>query len=232
MNSQVKAFACVALFLVAPKSDVHAQINTSMIDSYERRAASGDIDAQNQLGIWYQSGVTTWDEFIKVSGRLGPDFVKAAFWYKKAAEQGHSDSALRLAQMYREGSGVPRNYSKALQWHREAAESGNPEAQFTLGELYEKGISVRQDFRQAARWYSAAADYGDWQSQEALGELYAKGMGVPKSLVSAYMWINLAASRNASLTSRRDSLEAQLTPAQIAEAQRLSHEWKPKKQGK
>ncbi len=49
------------------------------------------------------------------------------------------------------------------------------------------------------------------------------------------MWYNLAASRHRPGAYRdiavkyRDILAAKMTPAQIAEAQRLAQEWKPKK---
>jgi uncharacterized protein len=43
------------------------------------------------------------------------------------------------------------------------------------------------------------------------------------------MWFNsAAASRNKNAMKARDIVAAQLTPAQIAEAQKLAREWKPK----
>ncbi len=68
--------------------------------------------------------------------------------------------------------------------------------------------------------------------------MYYKGRGVPQDYVQAHMWLNLAASRFPQGTDRdmavkiRDILAAKMTPAQIAEAQRLAREWKPKKEGK
>jgi len=48
------------------------------------------------------------------------------------------------------------------------------------------------------------------------------------------MWFNLAAARFEDATSRqkavdsRDELAAKMTPDQIAEAQRMARDWKPK----
>jgi uncharacterized protein len=43
------------------------------------------------------------------------------------------------------------------------------------------------------------------------------------------MWFNLAAARgNRDAEKDRDMIAAQMTPAQIAEAQKLAREWKPK----
>jgi len=44
------------------------------------------------------------------------------------------------------------------------------------------------------------------------------------------MWYNLAAARGQKDARKfRDSLAEKMTPAQIAEAQRLAREWKPKR---
>ena len=58
--------------------------------------------------------------------------------------------------------------------------------------------------------------------------------GVPQDYVKAHMWFNLA-SVGAPATSRfdyvgyRDELAKKMTPAQIAEAQKLARDWKPNK---
>lgn len=91
--------------------------------------------------------------------------------------------------------------------------------------------------------YRTAADQGDADAQYALGDRYGEGKGVPQNYVRAYMWFNLAASQYASsphyelyerdresVEKLRDVLARKMTPAQIAEAQRLAREWKPKKE--
>ena len=56
---------------------------------------------------------------------------------------------------------------------------------------------------------------------------------MPQDDAEAAKWLNLAASRasgaNAkSFSEARDDLAGKMTPQQIAEAQRLAREWKPK----
>ncbi len=65
--------------------------------------------------------------------------------------------------------------------------------------------------------------------------MYGKGLGVPQDYVQAHMWSNLAASgyipgktRDQSVKDR-DIVAEKMTPAQIAEAEKLAREWKPKK---
>lgn len=74
------------------------------------------------------------------------------------------------------------------------------------------------------------------QAQFNLGVMYGIGRGVPHDYVQAHMWFNLAASRYPASPAQdrdnalksRDFLAAKMTPAQIAEAQRLAGAWKPK----
>ncbi len=59
--------------------------------------------------------------------------------------------------------------------------------------------------------------------------MYQKGLGVPQDYVQAHMWYSLAAARGEKLGEKfRDRLAKQMTPDQIAEAQKLVREWKPK----
>jgi predicted aspartyl protease len=100
---------------------------------------------------------------------------------------------------------------------------------------------VPQDYAQAAAWFHKAADQGFAAAQGILGEMYRDGLGVPQDYVCAHMWLNLAASRSDDATRQmavkvpddprqmavkvRDNVAAKMTPAQIAEAQRLAGEW-------
>ena len=52
---------------------------------------------------------------------------------------------------------------------------------------------------------------------------------MPKDLIVAYMWRILAAAQGDENSKKaREALEGMMTPAQIAEGQRLSRKWKPK----
>ena len=78
-----------------------------------------------------------------------------------------------------------------------------------------------------------AAEQGNAAAQYNIGVMYYKGQGVPQDYVQAHMWFNLAASRleaekRNEAVKNRDIIASRMTPAQIAEAQRLAREWKPK----
>ncbi len=75
---------------------------------------------------------------------------------------------------------------------------------------------------------------GNALGQVSLGTMYDHGHGVPQDYAQAHMWYNLAASHAEDAATRemavknRDEVAAKMTPDQIAEAQRMASEWKPK----
>jgi len=119
---------------------------------------------------------------------------------------------------------------------RERAAAGDPEAQFSLGKNYEAGRSgLKQDYAIAADWYQKSADQGNAYAQASLGILYHSGKGLPHDDVRSEMWLIISADRvdkddRDTIVEMRDSVARHLTPRQLAEAQKLAREWKPKKQ--
>jgi hypothetical protein len=118
---------------------------------------------------------------------------------------------------------------------KERAAAGDPEAQFSLGKNYEAGRSgLKQDYAEAANWYRKSADQGNVYAQASLGILYHSGKGLPRDDVQSEMWLTISAEHapkddRDTIVEMRDSVAAHLTPQQLAEAQRLAREWKPKK---
>jgi len=138
-----------------------------------------------------------------------------------------------LAAPFEDGAAAyDRNdYATAARIWRPLAEQGNALSQMYLGVMYERGRGLAQDQAEAARWYRLAADQGLPVAQYALGGMYADGIGVPEDYVQAHLWLSLAASRLETSGVRdhavrnRDRIAGLMTPAQVAEAQRLAREW-------
>ena len=85
-------------------------------------------------------------------------------------------------------------------------------------------------------WFLKAASMDAPYAQVLIGSMYEDGRGVPQDYVQAHMWLNLAASGYSDkseeklreiVIKERDRVAAKMTPAQIAEAQKLAREWKP-----
>ncbi len=74
--------------------------------------------------------------------------------------------------------------------------------------------------------YLAAAERGDAHAFFALGLIYATGRLVEADPVAAHMWFNLAARAGVrEAAEERRMLAQEMTPAEIARAQRLAREW-------
>ena len=88
-------------------------------------------------------------------------------------------------------------------------------------------FNKKADYATDVSWFRKAAEEGNVFAQHALGVLYVKGEGVPQDYVQAHMWFSLSAAQGGG-TNNQDIIAARMTPPQIAEAQKLAREWKPK----
>ena len=174
--------------------------------------------------------VPAWADFqAGMDANNREDYATALREWRPLAEKGDALAQYNLGVLYRKGRGVPQDDVQARGWYAKAAAQGQAKAQFNLGTLYFNGEGVPKDYQQALRWFRLAADQGEALAQTKMAVMYDEGQGVPKNIVQAYKWYSLAATNGdkpASLL--RDSLANQMTPAQIAEAQKLAQEWKPK----
>ena len=117
------------------------------------------------------------------------------------------------------------DFATAVREWEPLAKQGDIRAQFNLGKIYFKGLGVPQDYKTAVMWYRLAAEQGYADALTNLGVMYAFGKGVLKDYVYAHVWANLAASNgNEGGAKLRDFVEKKMTPAQIAEAQKLAGE--------
>ena len=82
------------------------------------RARNGDVEAQFDLGTLLDTDkVSAWE-----ANR------RAAYWYRRAADQGHADAQYNLGCMYAKGLGVEHDNEEARRWWHRAAEQGQEEA--------------------------------------------------------------------------------------------------------
>jgi TPR repeat protein len=202
------------------------------------------------IGIVLQPSDTEW---IEKGLGVPRYYAKALEWWRKSAAQGYAPAQSQLSFMYANGMGVPSDYRESVRWARLAAEQGHAQAQYNLGASYYGGFGVPQDYVEATRWFRSAAEQGDADSQIFLGFLYAKGEGVERNYLQAYVWYGLAvlrlapnsgqhddeeaanpfhrklrADQLANAAQNRDFLATLMTNDQIAEAQKLVTQWKPK----
>ncbi len=101
-----------------------------------RAAARGDADAQHHLGLMYATrrpqepdeALGLRDKIHTRAEHVKKNDVEAMFWLTRAAEQGHSDSALAVGLMYDAGRGRRRNHAEAVKWVQKANNLGSDAA--------------------------------------------------------------------------------------------------------
>ncbi len=165
------------------------------------------------------------------------DLAAAAKWFQKAAERGSPTAQAHLGRLYRLGTGVPKDAGQAGRWSMKGASQGNPIAQSNLGYMALEGMGGPVDAAGAAGWFKKAADQGDGSAMMGLAGLYEQGRGVAKDPVQARKWYVLASvddgEYDAEMPVRAkkaaEALAGKMTPAQIAQADKLVAEFKPAK---
>jgi TPR repeat protein len=117
------------------------------------------------------------------------------------------------------------DYATAMRLLRPIADEGSADAQLRLGHMYASGQGVPQDDATAVTWFRKATDQGNAAAQTYLGFMYQSGRGGPQDHVLAYVWFTLAAvAGNTDAPKNRALVATRMTPAQIAEAQRIARE--------
>lgn len=186
------------------------------VEWYQKAAAQGNTSAQVELGWMHYKGES-----------IPRDDTKAVEWFSKAAAVGITDAQFALGLIYATSGGVTQDAAKAVEWYQKAAVQGHAGAQYMLGEMYGNGVGVPKDAAKAVEWWQKAAAQGLSVAQYNLGVSYADGDGVAKDIILAYAWFNIAAAGgNADALKGRGIAESRLPGNQLAEAQRLSSNWK------
>jgi hypothetical protein len=156
-----------ALREAASKRATHAASADSL------QGAQNSPQAERELALKYENG----------SGGLAKDAAQAAYWFRKAAEQGDSVAEYDLASMYENGQGgLPKDDTQAVYWYLAAADQGNAAAQSQLGLMYENGRGgLTKDDAQASYWFRKAAAQGEPSATHKLDDTSGQAKPQPAS---------------------------------------------------
>lgn len=101
-----------AMYAETIPTEPHHALYLEQAASWWRKAAAQDVvPAQLALALMYDIHT--------------PDLRLAALWYQKAAERGNEIAQSRLAELYEDGKGVPKDYQQAYFWSLLASASGD-----------------------------------------------------------------------------------------------------------
>ena len=137
----------------------------------------------------------------------------------RAADQPRAE--LLLGKLYYEGKMVPAD-AKIAEEHFKKAVGREVAADYYLGQIYRRGYLGKVYSQKALDHLLTAARNGQNSADFAIAQLFSQGKGIKPDPRNAYVFSQLAKARNTpQATELAQTLEAQLPPAQLAEAQRL-----------
>jgi len=179
-------------------------------------AERGDPHAQFLVGLDYQND-------LRWSLPMRHDYVKAAAWYRKAAEQGDADAQIALGELYDEGQGVSQDSAAAIRWFSAAANqdgslpSANAKAKLSAAYVIGRGM-VQPDDTQALAYFHGAAKLLKQKGFEAPEDVACKEsvrylLKQRQSPRDAFLWISLIDLKG---QCTRPGLENQLSVDEIA----------------
>jgi hypothetical protein len=217
----MKDVVLVALVTLLGWSSLYAQLTTKNAglgpEAARKCAEQGDPDCQAKLGWFLEEG----REGVK------EDHVQAIKWYRRAAEQRLVVAEMALATTYEGGYHVPQDYVEAAKWYGRAAEQGDVDAQEKMAIFYWTGKGVSKDLVRAHMWANLTVVGEQSRHQEQINATSA-GPGTQKEKDEVVQIFRNSRQEPIKLAiEMRDSIEREMTPAQIMEAQRLARLWKP-----
>jgi TPR repeat protein len=189
---------------------------------FRRAAEANECAGQYHLGLLY------------LQGRGVPvDIERAAHWLRRA--QDHlleiQQSSFRslyvgIVELARAAS-APFESEVEIEGDAAVAPLRDPDSLYRRGSAYLEGAGVPTDAAHAIRFFRMAANDGHTAAQLELGRAYGAGKGVRVDRVRAHQWLNISAA-GGSGAARRElaQLEAELSEAQVAEAEFLAAEWR------
>ncbi|MEM9533337.1 MAG: 2OG-Fe(II) oxygenase [Pseudomonadota bacterium] len=184
----------------APDSEAFAE-GLALI---EASARAGWVDGQLLLG-----------HLLSQYPGLPDAATRARENYRAAAQQGHPEACLRLADVNLFGYGGPVDDGAALAQLDGLAAAGYSAALTQLALLRSHGIGCEADDGAATDLILQAAAQGDTLAFALLTERYLEGQGVPARPDLAWAWLDLACRRGFPAAERRRAqLSGRLTDAQ------------------
>lgn len=147
-------------------------------------AEGGMREAQNTLGVMYESGL-----------EVAKDPAKAAAWYRKAADQGDKNAQYNLGILYANGKGIEKDRNEAWRWVQKAAENGDWRAYLWLDSYLKEEAAAGRIPGDVMAWYRNMAEKGTDEAQYRLGLIYSNGIGMPPDDAEAAAWMRKAAAK-------------------------------------
>jgi TPR repeat protein len=178
MCGALRAFIGIA---IAAGLQLACSLPASADTSLETLAQGGDAAAQTRLGLHYVSG----------DGGYDKDYDKAAYWLKKASDQGNARAMTNLGLLYWDGNGVPKDLSTTRALFEKAAKLGYAAADNDLA-IMDYDEHTPEEDAAAVALFQKAIDLGYKRAYNGLAIMYEEGRGVPEDDAKAEKYYGIA----------------------------------------
>ena len=149
-------------------------------ENYYIAAKRGHLQAQKKLAECFEFGLLC----------LDIDLKSAAYWYRKAAEQGDAEAQYDVYEFYRNGKGVEKDLKEAIRWLEMAANGGYAFAMEVMGDCCLRGVGVPKRETEAFQWYQKAVEHGSVSAMQSLARCYEEGIGTKKNKLKANYYLH------------------------------------------
>lgn len=119
---------------------------------------------------WSGSNFQPGGDSMRIDG-FPPDWEKANYWLKEAADAGHPNAQFFLGENLLQGYHCKRDCSCAVKYLTEAGNASHPKALYYLGKCYHHGKGVPQNDSIAILYFKKAISAGDTLSIPELASL-------------------------------------------------------------
>jgi uncharacterized protein len=167
--------------LAAVEAELAKGWSYAAYDTLRRMAGEGSAPAQYRLAQMFE----------RAEGVI-QNLADAVYWYRMAAEQGHTPSQARLGLIFFVDPPAPASLTPDA---FERVRSGEVPTGTMLGKSFPHGFSVTKDFSEAAKWNRLAGEGGAADAQARYGHQLALGLGVDRDVDQAARWLGAAAAQ-------------------------------------
>jgi len=142
-----KTLLVFVLSLMLPLSQaVTLGFSSKVFEFQKKMAGMGDPVAQYKLGVMYEEGVAT-----------KQNYDEALAWFKKAAARKYRPAMRRITYIDILKNGYKKKqHDKWLQAVKQDSQQGDGESKLLLGVMYKNGIATERDYMQAEKYIRQA----------------------------------------------------------------------------
>lgn len=139
---------------------------------------------------------SVFDEIKPPSDNREPDYRKAAYWAKIAADKGYADAQAMYGYVLSSGPDDLRDPEEGLVWYRKAADAGCVQGHLGLGLAALNIARTQDDYAAAAKELHQAAEGGLGTALYLIGVMRERGLGLPQDQTIAMQYYEQAAEKN------------------------------------